>query len=177
MRNLLFLSLTAILFSCNSKKIATSETIEEVLPIENDYQFENMKLNDSLFASIEKSPCFGQCPVYSMKIYNNGLVLYSGKNFVKKIGNYIMEICREQMLNFIDKADAIRYLEMDDTYDNSNVTDIPSATTSIVIDKKRKRVMRRFGYPKELIKYEQLFDDLINSGKWIKVESKADKKK
>lgn len=167
-----------LLTACNSKKgtISTVEAVEEVLPVEEDYQFENVTLNDSLFASIEKSPCFGQCPVYTMKIYNNGVVKYSGKNFVTRTGNYVMEISRDQMLAFINKANSIKYMEMDDTYDNPRVTDVPSATTSIVIDRKRKQVKRRFGYPKELIEYEKLFDDLLNSNKWIQIESKTDKK-
>ncbi len=175
---ILFIIPFIILTACNTKKVTTSttETVEEVELIEEDYQFENITLNDSLFASIEKSPCFGQCPVYTMKIYNNGLVKYSGKNFVTRKGNYVMELNRDQMLSFINTANSIKYMEMDDSYDNPNVTDVPSATSSIVIDRKRKQIKRRFGYPKNLIEYEKLFDDLLNSDKWIQIESKADRK-
>lgn len=170
---------TSLLFSCSSKKgVSTGEkeVVEDVYSEDDDYQFENVSANDSLFASIERSPCFGQCPVYTMEIYNNGLVKYKGKNFVKRTGEYVMEIDYSQMLAFVNKAEAIEYMKMDDSYDNPSVTDVSSTSTSIVINKTRKKVYRRFGFPKEIVEFEQLFDNLLDSDKWIKVESEADKK-
>ncbi len=168
-----------LFMACNSKKGTTTgddEIIEDVYTEDDEYQFENVSPNDSLFASIERSPCFGQCPVYTMHIYNNGLVKYKGKNFVKRTGEFVMELTPAQMLTFVNKAEAIEYMKMDDSYDNPSVTDVSSTTSSIVINRTRKKIYRRFGFPKELIEYEQLFDNLLDSDKWIKVESEVDQK-
>jgi hypothetical protein len=154
--------------SCNAKKGATVVTTDTT---ESEYNFENISENDSLFASIDKGACFGKCPVYSMKIYNSGSVRYYGKNFVEKEGSFSMVLDKDQMSSFVEKAKEINYMEMDDTYDNRNITDLPSIKSSIVIDKTRKSIKRRFGYPKEILEFEKLFEDLLASGKWEKTKT------
>ena len=64
------------------------------------------------------------------------------------------------------QAEAIKFSEMDAKYDGP-VTDLPSTTTAIMLDGKRKEVYRRFDYPKRILTLEQCFDDLIQSEKWI----------
>lgn len=174
---IVLITFSLFLFSCNSKKgtsTANNEVIEDVYT--DDYKFENVTPNDSMFASIDRSPCFGQCPVYTMKIYNNGLVKYKGINFVKRTGEFVLELSNSKMLEFVNKAEDIEYMKMDDSYDNPSITDVPSTATSIVINRTRKKVYRRFGYPKEIVEFEKLFDNLLDSDKWIKVESEQDKK-
>ncbi|MCT4582905.1 MAG: DUF6438 domain-containing protein [Flavobacteriales bacterium] len=175
----LILISTSLLIACASKKESSTnqgETVEVVNTENDDYEFKNVSTSDSLFASIERSPCFGQCPVYSMQIYNSGWVNYKGKNFVQRTGEFTLQLSSSQMLAFVNKAKAIQYLEMDDSYDNPSVTDVASATTSIVLNGTRKKVYRRFGFPKELIEFEQLFDDLLNSDQWKEVINEKDKK-
>lgn len=174
---ILVLSILFCLFSCQSKKdtASTSSTNVQIDSEKLEYEFWNVSENDSLFASINKGMCFGQCPAYSMKIYNNGLVNYNGKSFVDKEGSYSMRIEKEQMLLFVEKAKEIKYMEMDNLYDNKNITDLPSISSSIVINKTRKSINRRFGYPREILEFEQLFDDLLSSDKWIKNEDSQKK--
>ncbi len=161
------------LFSCHPhKKTATTIHPSEKTTKTIDYQFKNIAKGDSLFASIRRGACFGQCPVYTMKIYNNGTVILEGKNFIDKIGTYTKHISKEQMYRFVQKAKEINYMQMDDNYDNKNITDLPETETSIVIDGKRKKVRKRFGYPKELVQYENLFDELLKTEGWKKIEKK-----
>ncbi len=166
--HLLIFSLFLLLLSCNTNKQASIVTTSTT---ESEYKFENISENDSLFASINKEACFGKCPVYSMKIYNSGNVRYHGKNFVEKEGSFSMVLEKDQMRSFVEKAKEIKYMEMDDTYDNRNITDLPSIKSSIVIDKTRKSIKRRFGYPKEILEFEKLFDDLLTSEKWVKTKT------
>ncbi len=178
MKILFFIITLTIIAGCKPKKNATASENSNNTEVakEPEYEFKNISPNDSLFASIVRSPCFGQCPIYSLQIYNGGLVKYKGKNFVKRTGEYVMELDKSKMLTFVNKARAISYMQLNDTYDNKSVTDLPSTTTSIVIDGIRKKVYKRFGAPKELNEFERLFDDLLNSEKWIKVESEKDEK-
>jgi len=174
---LIFLTASLLALSCNTKKNTTTENNSDK-PSEEEvsYVFKNVSPNDSLFASIYRGACFGRCPVYELKIYNNGLVVLKGKNFVDKIGEYVMELSPNEMMTFVSKAKEIKYFELDDSYDNKNVTDLPGTSTTIVIDGKRKKVYSRIGAPKELKEFEALFDALIKSNKWVKRESEADKK-
>lgn len=163
-----------VLFSCSSKKNASknnNETQKEYVKDTITYTFENITPKDSLFAHINRTPCFGKCSVYSLKIYNSGLVIYKGNNFVKRLGRYKTVLNKEQMIKFIEKAKSINYMRYDDSYDNKLVTDVPSSTTSIVIDKVRKQVYKRFDYPKEINEFEKLFDDLLELDNWKKIEN------
>ncbi len=157
-----------LLSSCHSKKNTTA-TVEEKTAVEK-YKFENVSPSDSLFASIRKGACFGQCPVYTINIYNDGTALLEGKNFVDKIGTYKKKLNYEEMFSFVTVAKDIKYMTLDDSYDNKNVTDLPGTNTSIVIDKTRKKIYNRFGAPREIRQFENLFSELMKSDGWVKIE-------
>lgn len=169
MKTLLTLLIGILIFtSCTSKKEIT--TVVEEKPVTEKYKFENVSPSDSLFASIRKGACFGQCPVYTLNIYNSGTVILVGKNFIEKIGTYKNKLNYEEMLAFVALAKEIEYLALDDSYDNKNVTDLPETSTSIVINKTRKKVYNRFGAPKELRSFENLFDEILKTEGWKKIE-------
>ena len=181
----LFSLIVVVLFltSCSSTKeiastgqdISSNEASEISESNENRLTFDNIAKDDSLFASISKGYCYGTCPVYKMKIYNNGLVELEGIRNIDLIGAFTTKLSKEQMIAFIEKAKAINYMELDDVYDNKNVTDLPAATTSIVIDGKRKQVKRRHGYPRSILAFEKLFEDLLTTQKWVTVNIEKEK--
>ena len=73
------------------------------------------------------------------------------------------------MTQLIDTATSIGYMDLEDRYDGQ-VTDLPGAKTSIVIDGVSKEVYRRFNYPKRILHFERLFDAILNSTAWSKDE-------
>jgi len=122
---LLYVIIVGLVFlSCINTKKNISSTAAPA-----QYQFENVSENDSLFASIRKGACFGQCPVYSMDIYNDGTVIYNGKNFVDKKGKHILKLEYSELLAFVTTAKAINYMQLNDSYDNVSVTDLQSHKT------------------------------------------------
>lgn len=155
-------------FSCaNSKKVSENA-------ISNEYSaFKPAEKGDSLFASIERSYCFGTCPVYTFKINLNGTATYEGTRNVKNIGTYSSKVSPAEMSELIKIAKSINYMSFKDKYDSESITDLPSTTTSIVIDGKRKEVMRRYQYPQEIKTLEEAFDQLIDSLNW-KLEKAAE---
>lgn len=162
MKILFFLfSFAALTFSCaNSKKALENGSDDEYS------SFKPTEKGDSLFASIERTFCFGTCPVYVFKINNDGTATYEGIRNVKRMGTYSSKVTPAQMNKLIEVAKSIHYMDFKDKYDNESVTDLPSTTTSIVINGKRKEVMRRYNYPKEINILEEAFDGLIESLDW-----------
>jgi len=161
--SLLVVAITAM--ACAAKK--NSGTM-----IEKEYAaFKPVEKNDSVFASIHRSFCFGTCPVYTLTINNNGDALYEGTRNVEMMGSYSGKFSAAQMNALIESAKSINYMSMDNTYDDPNITDIPSTTTSIVIDGKRKEVMRRKGFPQEIKTFESTFDDLAKEVKWTMIKA------
>jgi len=147
--------------------VACANTKE--LPEENNNamsEFKNISEEDSLFASIKRGFCYGTCPVYEMKIYNSGYTTLEGTRNIELIGKYATTITGDQMRALLEKAMTIGYMDMEDSYDNSSITDLPESTTSIVVNGKRKQVLKRYGYPKPLSEFEKMFDALLTSEEW-----------
>lgn len=186
MKNLLYsllfvLTGSMLLFSCATGKdvgsgIATDENGDrnELATEEHvDPEGSILQSEDTLFASILRGACYGTCPIYKMFIYKDGTVILEGIRFMEPRGKHKGHITEKQMQEFRDMAQEIKFFELKDSYD-SPITDIPAVTTSIVIDGKRKEVMRRVGYPERILKFEQLFDALLKSVEWEMLEAPMD---
>lgn len=171
-RILFLLFISASLVSCGTKKNASGDTNSNSHNSGNNHGtehqaiFEDIAKGDSLFASIKKGYCYGRCPVYEMYIYNSGLVVLKGTANIEPLGEHTTRITKAQMLAFIDMANDIKYLEMEDEYDNPGISDLPETTTSIVMGGKRKSVRRRYGYPTAIVAFEDLFAALLTSQEW-----------
>ncbi len=155
-----------ILIGCSVKKSAVADAVEE--PEDKPALFQDITDGDSLFAGIERGACFGRCPIYKMKIYNSGYVHFEGIKFCEPLGVNTTQLTKEQMKLLLDKANEIKYKEMEDKYDMPGVTDLPTIITSLVIDGERKTVARRYGYPQELLDLEKVFTQLIETSTWEK---------
>ena len=120
---------------------------------------------DSLFASIERTPCYGQCPTYSIKIYKSGYVVYDGIRFVDKMGTYSTRISERKIQAIINKANEIGYFDLNDVYD-SPVTDLPSTITYLSVNGQKKRIKDRVRGPEKLREYEKYFDSIFEDLEW-----------
>lgn len=123
---------------------------------------------DSLFVSIERTPCYGQCPMYKFSIYTSGYAVYEGKRFVEKLGKYEARISASVMEEIEQKAKAINYFGFRDEYPKTAV-DFPSVKTSMVLDGKRKNIMDGTGAPTALKEFEKYLDSVKDSVEWRQV--------
>ena len=48
--------------------------------------------------SLQRTACFGECPIYKFEIYSSGDCIYYGKKFVEKIGQYKFQLKKETIL-------------------------------------------------------------------------------
>lgn len=168
MKMLVFSSLLSLTFlgqvACSSKKAATN-------PVDQEQSSDNSKLDksDSLFASLDRGYCFGTCPVYKIEIYQSGYAVYTGKANTEMIGTFTTRFPKEQLNSLTKVAKEINYVGLNDVYD-SPITDLPSHTTSIVIDGKRKEVRRRHNYPESILKFEEQIDAIAAKAKWTLIK-------
>lgn len=172
------LLLFGLLISCKTVENAEAIEAEAEIPTpkaQNDSINKSttmqVKAGDSLFAFINRSSCFGQCPTYKMSIYDDGTVFLEGIRFVRLIGDFEAKLSTKQMRMFSDMAVSIDFFEMNDVYDRP-ITDVPSTTLSIVIDGFRKEVYARSGYPQRIKKLSEMFDNLIENDIWTEVEER-----
>tara|TARA_B100001113_G_scaffold330853_1_gene306772 strand:+ start:2091 stop:2531 length:441 start_codon:yes stop_codon:yes gene_type:complete len=106
--------------------------------------------------SLEKTACFGRCPVFKIIIYNNGECLYNGIKFVKKSGEYNLKINEREVDEILSQATEIGFDNLKNEY-SERITDLP--TTYIMIN--NKKIKDYYGAPTELKDLEKLIEKII----------------
>lgn len=129
--------------------------------------------------TLERTGCYGMCPIYKVSISADGTVVFEGSRFVKKVGTARAAISQDQIRELIGAFEKINYLELRDQYVKPDdgckqwLTDNPSAITSITSNGTSKSVTHYYGCRgldllKELERLEQAIDDAVNSAQWIR---------
>jgi len=80
-------------------------------------------------------------------------------------------ISEDKIRQLVSEFQKIDYFSLRDSYEERNVTDMPSAFTSLTINGDKKTVRHYhgdLGAPKELTELENKIDEIVNSNQWIK---------
>ena len=80
---------------------------------------------------LERTECFGTCPVYKLTIYADGKIEFFGEKFVNAIGQHVKTISQEKIASILAEANAIKFFELNGDYDCYLVTDNPTAKITI----------------------------------------------
>ncbi|MBD1945447.1 hypothetical protein H6F50_24375, partial [Coleofasciculus sp. FACHB-712] len=119
--------------------------------------------------TLERTACFGFCPIYKLTVYGNGKVVYEGKRFVKVTGTRTTTISKTAARKLIADFQKLNYFKLQDSYTGGH-TDAPSAITSLTIGKKQKTVHHYLpspDAPTQLTELENKIDTVVNSKQWI----------
>jgi uncharacterized protein DUF6438 len=124
---------------------------------------------------LERTPCFGTCPVYTLSVLSSGEVEFAGTNHVKAKGIQTGRISPEDFARLVKKIDEIDFFNLRSRYDGKNpdgsgttVTDLPTKKTSVTRGGETKTVENYFRGPPGLSELENLIDELAKSAKWIR---------
>ena len=113
--------------------------------------------------TLERTACYGTCPVYSVIIDGEGHVVYEGKQFVRIEGVRTYTIPQEDVKELVAMFYGIDYFSLDDRYDVP-ITDNPTIITSIKIGDKKKTVSNYANSgPTRLHELEIKIDEITNS--------------
>jgi len=122
--------------------------------------------------TLERTPCFGHCPSYVVKVTSDGDVDYEGRVFAPRQGHFSAKIAAKEFKALADKAKAIGFFGLEDRYDRL-ATDLPSAITTVVQGDKKKRIADygRSG-PESLQRFVKMIDEVVNKATDWKAEPK-----
>ncbi len=170
-RILLYFLLASIsLFSCkNKEKIAATEVVEQIEEVNEEEEITQLEIPgfaDSAVAKIQRTACFGRCPIYTLTVYKSGFAIYNGIEWVDQKGKFYTLGDKEKIRNLLKKAEEIGFLKMQDKYDSENVTDLPSAIVTLRRDEVVKQVVNRYEGPEILRELEMYFDKLYENTEW-----------
>lgn len=156
------LLISGLVYSCKTPK----ETAESKPEKETTETVTTIPVNaDSLVASIERTACYGQCPMYKFSVFNSGYTTYEGKRFVDNIGKFDSRVEEGVVRQIREKATAVNYFSFKDEYPKK-ASDFPAVKTSVVLDGKRKDIMDGSGAPLVLKEFEAYLDSIKDAVEW-----------
>ncbi len=154
MKQILLLFL-CLVFACGISKNSTEKKVK--------------KEKKELIISLQRTPCYGTCPIYKMEIFSDGSAFYHGERFVDKMGDYEFTVSKETINYILKKAVEINFFEMEDKY-TAPISDLPKTITFIKNGKDQKRIIDYYGAPKTLKEFESLVDGCIDYRRMKKLE-------
>ena len=124
-----------------------------------------------LLASLERTACYGRCPIYTVTVLRDGTVQWEGERFVEghRQGDG-QAVGREQLAELADAFQKAGYFALKDKYTSYDVTDHPSANTSYDDGTRHKTIAHYHGdrsAPEALDELEARIDEIVGTGKWI----------
>lgn len=115
------------------------------------------------------SRCYGSCPSYTVSVFDDGSLVYEGRDYVRVVGERRARLGDDTMQKIVDLFFNARVFELADRYEYP-VTDCASADLTFQYGGRKKTVHHYpvgFGTPIELDELEWAFDALVDSGRWI----------
>jgi hypothetical protein len=130
----------------------------------------------ALEVTLERSPCMGMCPTYTVTIHGDGLVTWNGIANVEATGQRTGHVTRKQLGELDRTLAAIRFFDLDNqgnlpsprTFKFSMCTD----TSHAIVTVKRGAKLHRVDDPQcgdelPVEQLELLIDRLANTRRWI----------
>jgi len=125
--------------------------------------------------------------MYTLKITADGVVIYYGKQFIRRRGKVVSKISQEQLRQLISDFDKANYFSLRERYAHpedgcaGSGIDYPSAITSMRVNGRSKTITHDYGcrerpadgsvgqvYPKELYELERRIDEITGTKQWIR---------
>ena len=123
----------------------------------------------TLVATLERTGCYGECPVYRLTVSSDGSVVYVGTRWVKVLGRQVYKLSDAQLAELEAAFDRINFMSLHD-YDRVENTDDDWAHLSF----RRGAVVRRVRHyhgdsaaPPALNTLEDDFDRIAQSARFV----------
>jgi Domain of unknown function (DUF6438) len=97
---------------------------------------------------LQRTSCYGPCPIYTITIDASGTVTYEGERAVRVVGRRTAKIDTSTVAGLLARVESIRFFEMRDAYrviENpdgtvSMVTDLPTKFVTVTVNGRTKKV-------------------------------------
>ena len=125
--------------------------------------------------SLERTPCFGSCPVYTISVSPSGQVSFEGRAHVRQPGTATAQIPQQRVDALLVELERAGYFGFASRYAASEpacgryVTDLPSAISSATLGGRTKRIEHAHGCggaPGALAVLEKRIDEVLGSDRW-----------
>lgn len=133
---------------------------------------------DDFVIKLERTSCYGACPVYSVSVDAKGWVTYEGKKFVRVVGRQTDQIPVNRVAELVATVDRIRFFELDNQYrfirnadgTTTSVTDLPTTLVTVTRGGQTKQIEDYIGAPESLHQLEKAVDEAARTKRWISLD-------
>ncbi len=101
-----------LLFACSSKKKVC-----------------DIRVEDQIYLSIEKTPCFGQCPIFKMELLDSSSLKFNAVRFMDVNGNFEGDLSRKSYTDLKELASNVNWNGLQKEY-LTGYSDLPSTILS-----------------------------------------------
>lgn len=151
------------LLACKSKEKTISNTPPNIE--------KSTELDD--FVSLDRTGCFGTCPIYQIKIFRSGKVQYIGKKFVENEGTFQAQLDKTSLDDLFSEIDSLNWKSFPDQYPMDNV-DFPQFRVEIKLGDFQKVIRGNTRADEAIIKLTQTIDGLIKTLTLEKISENED---
>src|SRR5258708_38935278 len=119
--------------------------------------------------TLQRTPCFGMCPEYTVTLKEDGTVTYSGRQYVRTPGDHTWKIDPAAVRALAREMEAAGFFDLQDTY-TSRITDNPTTYTTLRIGSRTKKVQDYVSGPPKLKDIEAKIDEVSGVKKYVSPE-------
>jgi hypothetical protein len=159
------MTITSSKINQTMKRIFACVIVSAFLVINWNCETDPFTFPASSFIEMSKTPCFGSCPVYSVKIDGKGNVSYNGEKNVKLEGQHEMNFPPDHV-NDVFKAFAEgNFWEYKEEY-TDNIADLSTTYITFSHDGQTKKITDYYGAPQSLKDLEKKVENLLETLVW-----------
>jgi hypothetical protein len=115
---------------------------------------------------MDKNPCFGTCPYYTLTIYEGGIASFEGKKDVEKLGLYTKILKPKEYKGVQNAFESSKFFDLDDNYP-SGLADLPKTSISYYKNGDSKTVTSdEISRPSIVMGLDNLLTQIAESGGW-----------
>ena len=135
----------------------------------------SMSLNNmDKVIEMTKGPCYGRCPVFTLTIYENGIVSYKGERYTDRLGTYVKKLEKGEMERLLREFKNANIWQYKDAY-RGRIPDMQSVSITYYEGSKKKTVTGKEIRPNPVKWLESLLDQVAQSNVgWILKEAPAE---
>jgi hypothetical protein len=137
----------------------------------DEWRPSDYRAGSELLAAIQRTACFGSCPVYTLAIYRDGTVEFEGRAYVNVCGKAVGRISPDKVSQLERQLSDARVTAMDAVYDDLSFTDASSAYLWFRPSRGRTKGIAHYlgdaGAPEALLRAEKAVDTAANVEQWV----------
>ena len=130
-----------------------------------------------VMATLERTACYGWCPIYKLTVRRDGRVEYSGDEYVKIRGSANGQLTMGQVAELDRAFSRAHYFDLADTYTKYDATDAPSVKSSYRLAGRTKSIEHYGGdmhAPEALSTLEESIDSIVGVEQWIGTQAERE---